>query len=64
MAQGIERVKQLFEVRPPKHPAIIAPFDGRISFYESGKMRYINVTSDYTKKVYPIKTGYSVEVKK
>lgn len=64
MAQGIDRVKQLFEVRPPKHPAIIAPFDWRLSFYESGKMRYITVTSDYQKKVYPIKDGYSMEAKK
>jgi hypothetical protein len=27
MAQGIDRIKQLFEVRSPKTPAIIAPFD-------------------------------------
>ena len=45
-------------------PAIIAPFDGTISIYETGKMRYINITSEYQKKTYVIKDGYTVEVKK
>jgi DNA-directed RNA polymerase subunit beta' len=27
MTQGIDRIKQLFEVRKPKTPAIVAPFD-------------------------------------
>jgi hypothetical protein len=35
MTQGIDRIKQLFEVRAPKIAAIIAPFDGKVSFYES-----------------------------
>ena len=35
MAQGIDRVKQLFEVRSPKNPAIIAPFDGTIAITET-----------------------------
>ena len=30
-----QRIKQLFEVRTPKHPAIIAPFDGTIDFEET-----------------------------
>jgi hypothetical protein len=34
-ASGIDRIKQLFEVRTPKHPAIIAPFDGTIEFEET-----------------------------
>lgn len=61
---GIDRVKQLFEVRAPKTPAIIAPFDGTISIYETGKMRYINITSEYQKKTYVVKDGYTVEVRK
>ncbi|MEI8092465.1 MAG: hypothetical protein WCG98_10320 [bacterium] len=55
MTQGIDRVKQLFEVRAPKSPAVIAPFDGTISLYESGKMNYIQIVSEYQKKTYLIK---------
>lgn len=61
---GIDRVKQLFEVRDPKTPAIIAPFDGRVSFYEANKNRYVKVVSEYQKKTYLLKTGYKVDVKK
>lgn len=32
MAQGIDRIKQLFEVRKPKTSAIVAPFDGIVRF--------------------------------
>jgi len=34
MAQGIDRIKQLFEVRSPKKPAVVAPFDGKVIFSE------------------------------
>jgi hypothetical protein len=34
MSQGIDRIKQLFEIREPKKPAVVAPFDGIISFSE------------------------------
>ena len=64
MANGIERVKQLFEVRSPATPAIVAPFDGKISFYEIGKLRYMRVTSEAEKKTYAIKAGYEATVKK
>jgi hypothetical protein len=64
MTTGIDRVKQLFEVRPPKTPAIIAPFDGTLSFQETGKMRYLTVTSEYLKKTYLVKDGYTLDVKK
>ena len=62
--QGIDRVKQLFEVRDPKMPAIIAPFDGKVSFYETNKLRYVSVVSEYQKKTYLLKPGYKVDVKK
>lgn len=64
MTTGIDRVKQLFEVRAPKTPAIIAPFDGTLSFHETGKMRYINILSEYQKKTYVVKDGYTLEVRK
>ncbi len=62
--QGIDRVKQLFEVRDPKTPAIITPFDGKVSFYEANKVRYVKVVSEYQKKTYLLKAGYKVDVKK
>jgi hypothetical protein len=34
MSQGIDRIKQLFEMRAPKKPAVVAPFDGTIHFSE------------------------------
>ncbi len=64
MTQGVDRIKQLFEVRSPSLPAIVAPFDGTVSFYEHNKMRYIRVLSDYQKKTYVTKTGYEIVVKK
>ena len=64
MAQGIDRVKQLFEARTPKNPAIVAPFDGTIAFSETGRMKFVTITSDYQRKRYIIKEGYTVAVKK
>ncbi len=64
MTQGVDRIKQLFEVRSPSLPAVVAPFDGTVSFYEHNKQRYVRVLSDYQKKTYIIKDGYSVDVKK
>ena len=62
--QGIDRVKQLFEVRDPKTPAIITPFDGKVSFYEANKIRYVKVVSEYQKKTYLLKAWYKIDVKK
>ena len=64
LAQGIERIKQLFEIRSPKNPAIIAPFDGTMSFSEKGKMRSLIVISDFEKITYFLKDGYTLVVKK
>lgn len=54
----------MFEVRDPKTPAIITPFDGKVSFYEANKIRYVKVVSEYQKKTYLLKSGYKVDVKK
>ncbi len=64
MTQGIDRVKQLFEVREPKMPAIIAPFDGKVNSYEANKTSFVRVVSEYQKKTYMIKPGYTASVKK
>ncbi len=63
LAQGIERVKQLFEIRIPKNPAIIAPFDGTLHITEKGKMRFLSVISDYQKVPYFTKEEYECMVK-
>ena len=64
MAQGIDRVKQLFEVRKPKTSAIIAPFDGIVRFTEKGKMRFMSLESQFEKETLLFKDGYEVTVKK
>ncbi len=65
-ASGIDRVKQLFEVRAPKNPAIVSPFDGVLSFEETpegGKFGKIKITSETQKKTYLVKSDYEVVVK-
>lgn len=64
MSQGIDRIKQLFEIRAPKHPAVIAPFDGTIMYSETGKHKYLNIISEPNKETYPVKDGYEISVKK
>lgn len=67
ITHGIDRVKQLFEVRPPKTPAVVAPFDWTIHFSEiseQNKTIVIKILSDYIKKNYLIKEGYSTKLKK
>jgi DNA-directed RNA polymerase subunit beta' len=63
MAQGIDRIKQLFEVRTPKTPAIIAPFDGTVTFREEGKMKFVILHSDFQKTNYLFKDSYSCVVR-
>ena len=49
ITHGIDRVKQLFEVRPPKTPAVVAPFDWTIHFSEiseQNKTIVIKILSD------------------
>jgi len=64
MTQSIDRIAQLFEVRKPKNPAVIAPFDGSISYTEKGRLRYMTITSDFENKLYSVKDGYTTSVKK
>jgi DNA-directed RNA polymerase subunit beta' len=64
MTQGIKRVEQLFEVRNPKKPAVIAPFDGTIKIHESVKQLEIEIISEPQPKTYIIKDGYERVVKR
>lgn len=63
ITQGIKRVEELFEVRKPKKPAIIAPFDWVISLSESWKVIEVEITSDPEPKRYIVKPEYKVTVK-
>jgi DNA-directed RNA polymerase subunit beta' len=64
MSQGIERITQLFEVRSPKKPAVISPFDWTVYFSEKWADMYVNVESEYQKKNYILKNNYEFVVKK
>jgi DNA-directed RNA polymerase subunit beta' len=64
MAQGIDRVKQLFEVRKPKTSAIIAPFDGTVRFYEKWKMKFMSLQSEFAQETLLFKEWYTLTVKK
>jgi len=64
MTQGIDRIKQLFEVRAPKNPAVIAPFDGTVQYVEKNRMPSIIITSEYQRKTYLLKEKYELVVKK
>lgn len=67
ITHGIDRVKQLFEVRAPRTPAVVAPFDGTIYFSEvseQNKTTVIKIVSEYTKKNYLIKDWYTTKLKK
>ncbi len=64
MTQSIDRIAQLFEVRKPKNPAVIAPFDGTISYTEKGRLKYMTIDSEFENKIYKVKDGYKISVKK
>ena len=64
MTNGIKRVEELFEVRNPKKPAVIAPFDGTAKYVEWAKKSTIEITSEPVPVTYVIKEGYTIDVKK
>ncbi len=63
MTQGIKRIEQLFEVRTPKNPAVIAPFDGVVSIHSTGNYVKIKIVGEQEKKPYFVKPGYTIVVK-
>ena len=62
MTQGIRRVDELFEVRNPKKPAIICPFDGRVEIIEGAKKTDVIIISEPLPMTYIIKEWYSIDV--
>jgi DNA-directed RNA polymerase subunit beta' len=55
MTQGVKRVEELFEVRNPKKPAIIVPFDGTVAVHESAKKIEVEIISEPQPKTYIVK---------
>ncbi len=45
ITQGLTRVEELFEARPPKSPALIAEMDGTVSIKQKDKQTHISITS-------------------
>ena len=62
MTQGIKRIEELFEVRNPKKPAVIVPFDGTVSIIETAKKLEVEISSEPQPVTYNLKEGYSVNV--
>ncbi len=62
MTQGIKRIEQLLEIRNPKKPSLLAPFDWHVVVTESPKKVEVAITSEPQPKRYVIKDGYSVDV--
>lgn len=63
MTQWVKRVEELFEVRNPKKPAIIVPFDGTVTVHESAKKIEVEIISEPQPKTYIVKEWYAVDVK-
>ncbi len=64
ITQGVKRVEELFEVRRPSNPAVIAPFDGIVAIQERGRYTEIEIQSKPQPKTYFVKEGYTIVVKK
>ena len=58
VTQGIKRVEELFEVRNPKKPAVLAPFDGTVQILEWAKKVELEITSEPQPLTYVIKPDY------
>lgn len=59
---GIRRIEELFEVRNPKKPAILSPFDGTVSIREWAKLSELDISSEPIPTTYIIKDGYELSV--
>jgi len=55
ITQGLTRVEEIFEARPPKSPAVLAQFDGKIKVKSQGKQTQIKLTS-----LEPVQTTYDL----
>lgn len=64
MTQGIKRLEELFEIRKPKKPALVSPFDWVVKIVESWKLTEVNIIGEIQEINYFIKDWYTSVVKK
>ncbi len=65
ITQGLTRVEELFEARTPKHPAVLAESDGKVSIKTKGHQTIISITPDEVPtETYEITEDMDVLVKK
>ena len=63
ITQGLTRVEELFEARPPKSPAILANQKGRVKLHRKGKQVEVAIIADEQKeKTYALPTGAKATV--
>jgi DNA-directed RNA polymerase subunit beta' len=55
MTQGLTRIEEIFEARPPKSPALLAQFDGSVKVSTKGQNTEIHLTSTT-----PVETSYEL----
>jgi DNA-directed RNA polymerase subunit beta' len=59
ITQGLPRVEELFEARPPKGQAILSPIDGVVEIIRDGDTRRIKVVNtEILSDIYPLPEGY------
>jgi DNA-directed RNA polymerase subunit beta' len=59
ITQGLPRVEELFEARPPKGQAVITDIDGIVQIEREGEMRKVRIiSSEQYRDEYPIPEGY------
>ncbi len=64
ITQGLPRVEELFEARPPKGQSPIAAIDGIVSIVTEGNLRKVNVIAlDFEQESIPLEEGDEVLVK-
>jgi len=64
ITQGLTRVEELFEARPPKSPALLTKQTGRIKIIHKGKTMEIAIVSEEkTTKVYALPSGAKAHFK-
>lgn len=65
ITQGLTRVEELFEARPPKAAAVLSEIDGRISIKNKKDQMEVSVASEEIgSDVYRVPTSYEMIVKK
>jgi DNA-directed RNA polymerase subunit beta' len=65
ITQGLTRVEELFEARPPKSPAVVAQISGKVSVKQrENKVELSILSNEPVEEIYDLLTGMSPVVKK